>query len=87
VAIRADPVKQFALEYSLHAFLFANKASFIKTSFVQEQYLITFCRAVALYGACALSHASAAAQGNVVRAMSATYRKSLYSTRRTNQTP
>jgi hypothetical protein len=33
------------------------------------------------------SHASAVAQGNVVRAMSASYGKSLYSTLRTNQTP
>jgi hypothetical protein len=34
-----------------------------------------------------LSHASAVAQGNVVRAMSASYGKSLYSTLRRNQTP
>jgi hypothetical protein len=43
-----------------------------------------------LYGACGLvlaSHASAVAQGNVVRAMSASYGKSLYSTLRGNQTP
>jgi hypothetical protein len=33
------------------------------------------------------SHASAVAQGNVVRAMSASYGKSLYSTLRRNQTP
>jgi hypothetical protein len=33
------------------------------------------------------SHARAVAQGNVVRAMSASYRKSLYSTLRRNQTP
>jgi hypothetical protein len=34
-----------------------------------------------------ISHASAVAQGNVVRAMSASYGKSLYSTLRRNQTP
>jgi hypothetical protein len=33
------------------------------------------------------SHASAVAQGNVVRAMSDSYGKSLYSTLRRNQTP
>jgi hypothetical protein len=33
------------------------------------------------------THASAVAQGNVVRAMSASYGKSLYSTLRRNQTP
>jgi hypothetical protein len=33
------------------------------------------------------SHASAVAQGNVVRAMSASYGKSLYSTLRKSQTP
>jgi hypothetical protein len=33
------------------------------------------------------SHASAVAQGNVLRVMSASYGKSLYSTLRTNQTP
>jgi hypothetical protein len=33
------------------------------------------------------SHASAVAQGNVVRSMSASYGKSLYSTLRRNQTP
>jgi hypothetical protein len=35
----------------------------------------------------AFSHASAVAQGNVVRAMSASYGKSLYSTLRRSQTP
>jgi hypothetical protein len=34
-----------------------------------------------------VSHASAVAQGNVVRAMSASYGKSLYSTLRSSQTP
>jgi hypothetical protein len=34
-----------------------------------------------------ISHASAVAQGNVVRAMSASYGKSLYSTFRRSQTP
>jgi hypothetical protein len=33
-----------------------------------------------------ISHASAVAQGNVVRAMSASYWKNLYSTLRSNQT-